>query len=112
MMANTVRCQFHNTRAGKALKAFDPVLYALLETQLADDIAGVVDGLVTEERPSLEKIMAMTANTVGCRFHNTTAGQTLKAFDPVLYASLETQVAGNIAGVVDGLVTEITGIES
>lgn len=63
-------------------------------------------------RPTLAEILGKVASTVRCQLHNTRDGRKLEALDAAAYASVETQLVGNLAQLIDGILTDATGIES
>lgn len=62
-------------------------------------------------RPSVAEIHRLIKNSVRCQMHNTQAGRKLHELDPAAHASLEDQLSGNLAQLVDGILTDATGIE-
>lgn len=47
-VANTVRCQFHNSDEGRRLAKLDPAAHASLEAQLAGNIVQLVKVIVED----------------------------------------------------------------
>jgi hypothetical protein len=63
-------------------------------------------------RQTLAEIVAAVRQTVACQLHNTREGRRLAELDPAALASVESQLVGNVAQLIDGLITDATGVES
>lgn len=66
----------------------------------------------TAKRPSLAEIVKFVRSTVACQLHNTREGRRLAELDGAAMDSLEAQLAGNLAQLLDGFITDTTGVES